>query len=198
MAPKDAARIRPHVLILWTFAVLLFTTGGAMAAPRDVPETPYAGTLHVVFTCSMPPFESEASVDVEVYGDGNVDFGFTTMTYGGSVPLDDDCVLERSGSWEIVPLGTYESGPPRHLAVDENVAYHEQITLSCPGYTIEHGDDGNFNGGLAFDIDEAVFGGAVVGVVTETGDSIVWTLYLTPQLPTQATSWSRLKARYHD
>ena len=41
------------------------------------------------------------------------------------VNIDEDCTYERWGHWEIVPLGTYESGPPRHLAVDENVAYHE-------------------------------------------------------------------------
>ncbi|MEZ4387972.1 MAG: hypothetical protein R3D98_10450 [Candidatus Krumholzibacteriia bacterium] len=177
--------------------LVLLTTAGAVAADRDLPETPYVGVLHVALTCSMPPFQSEASVDVEVSGDGTVDFGSATMTYGGSMPLDDECTYERSGSWEIVPLGTYESGPPRHLAVDENVAYHEELTLTCPGYVIEDGSDGNLNGGMAFDIDDAILGGAVVAVVGETGDAIVWTLTLTPQLPVEAASWSRIKARYH-
>ncbi|MBD3221327.1 NTP transferase domain-containing protein [bacterium] len=98
----------------------------------------------------------------------------------------------------LSPDGTYESGPPAHLAVDENVAYTEQIILTCPGYTVDEDVTGNLNGGLAFDIDEAVVDGAVVGVTTETGDAIVWTLHLTPQLPVEGASWSRIKARYHD
>jgi len=163
---------------------------------RDPPETPYTGTLQVEFICSMPPFASAAAVDVEVAGDGAVDFGFTTMEYGGSIELEGGCVYERQGSWEIVPLGTYESGPPAHLAVDENIAWNEQITLTCPDYTIDGSDSGNLNGGLAFDITEAVVQGAVVEVTTENGDCIRWTLHLTPGMAAAATSWSRLKARY--
>lgn len=198
MARHHVARPSPHAPLLGALAVLLLVTTGAGGAPRDLPETPYLGTLHVMFVCSMPPFVSEASVEVEILIDGSVDFGVASMDYGGSMQLDDDCTYERWGHWEIVPLGTYESGPPRHLAVDENVAYHEQITLSCPGYTIEDESDGNLNGGLAFSIDEAVTDGAVVEVSTDTGDAIVWTLHLTPQLPVAATSWSQMRARYHD
>lgn len=168
------------------------------ATPLDMPETPYTGSLHVLFTCSMPPFVCEALVDVEIMWDGTVDIGETTMEYGGSMPVDEDCTYARYGSWEIVPIGTYQSGPPRHLAVDENVAYNEQITLTCPGYEIETTDSGNLNGGLAFDIDDAVTTGAVVAVTTENGDGIVWTLHLIPQLPVERVGWSTVKARYLD
>jgi hypothetical protein len=198
MARRDPARHCSHFIGLGSLVILLLATTTVVADPGDVPETPYLGTLHVLFTCSMPPFMSEATMDVEILGDGSVEIGFTTMTYGGSIPVDEDCMYERQGSWEIVPIGTYESGPPCHLAVDENVAYHEHIALTCPGYTIENDDDGNLNGGLAFDITEATIGGAEVAVTTETGDAIVWTLNLTPQLPVEPTSWSRVKARYHD
>ncbi len=201
---NSSHRILPVIL------VLLLVGLGITTLPADAPADPtgpavldhsFVGFLHVQFNCSMPQFQSSAQMDVHIARDGTVTITDTEMSYGGSEDLQDGCVYERTGTWSIMPIGIYMSGPPEHIAVDENIVFSEHITMICPppvGVVMDESPTGNLNGGLAFDFIDAQLDGAVVEVNNGPGDLIRWTLGLVVELPSERSSWSAIKVRYAD
>jgi len=201
---KLPTQILPAILVFLSIALTLaVNSADTLADPNrtQVLDHTYAGFLYVEFICTMPEFSSSAQMDVHINRQGVVSISDADMSYGGSEDLQDGCVYERTGTWEIRPYGYYLSGPPEHIAVNENIFFSEHITMICPppvGTAIDESPSGQLNGGLAFDFADALMDGAVVEASNGVGDLIRWTLGLVVGLPNEQVSWSAMKARYSD
>lgn len=161
----------------------------------------YVGYLDVQVIGANPYIQGNCRMDVEVGRDGIAIISAGELSYHGSMDLEDGCLLERSGTWELDPYGHHLNGPPEHLAVGENTVYQEHVLIECPppiGIVMDEYPDGYWDGGLAFDWNEAVLGEAMIEATNEMGDTIVWTLGLVVQTSSEKTTWSVLKARYRN
>jgi hypothetical protein len=181
-------------------ASLTFSISSALAQiDPDPVDHVFVGELHVQVNGAHPYFQSSAQMDVEVGRDGIAVIEAGELSFNGSMDLDDGCVLERSGTWELDPYGQHQNGPPEHLAVGENTVYLEHILIRCPppiGIVMDETLYDYWDGGLVFDWVDATMGDAVLTATNDQGDTVTWTLWLLVQLPNEKTTWSALKARY--
>ncbi|RLD70406.1 MAG: hypothetical protein DRI87_08405 [Bacteroidetes bacterium] len=157
--------------------------------PDPVLENDYEGSLDLKFTNVFPPWSVSTRMRVHIDKDlGIIDVENCTLSYSGDTIINDDSKIERTGQWEIIPIGS--------LMADEGVDYIKidaQISVQNDVQRI-YGKDNNGNWVLlsevpfnetpnsqfTFDFDDAVLmGGAIVEVSVATG-SIKWTLSLTP------------------
>ena len=194
-------RISPVIPFAPLVTIALLAPLAFAQVDPDPLDQVYVGYLDVQVIGENPYIQGNCRMDVEVGRDGIAIVSAGQLTYHGSMDLEDGCVLERSGTWELDPYGHHLNGPPEHLAVGENTVYQEHVMIECPppiGIVMDEYPDGYWDGGLTFDWNDAVLGEAVVEATNEMGDTIIWTLGLVVQTSTEKTTWSVLKACYRD
>jgi len=145
----------------------------------------YSGTLELRFSNTFPAFDETTQITVEIDSQGSLDIGTGTLSYLGE---DDngEAKIKRDGDLALEPYGEiYACGGGTVVSISENTDYSEH-------YQHWYWDDdamewildfdinpsGTWNGGLAFDLDEAMkTGGHTVGVQNAQG-AVLWTLEL--------------------
>lgn len=152
--------------------------------PPQVFNVDYNGFLKLTFTNEFPSFDETTQVDVHIDKYGNVTMGTGTLSYNAD---------ENNGQSRIVRVGTLSLNPNgnhfvsnniNYLGVDENttiaenmiVYYWDETTQAWVEFVNEN-INSTWNGGLAFNIDDAVWSGSVIQSVTAWG-SVTWGLYL--------------------
>jgi hypothetical protein len=148
-------------------------------------DSNYAGSLSLRFSNTMPEFDASTRVDVEIDKYGGVTFGTGTLSYEGEFE-DEQVRIKRSGTMNLAPYGNvfHANGDDIVIEVDENTSFNERFQQWVwDGATwmqvLDENISGTWNGGLGFDLFEAVTGdGSTVSVTTDQG-SVIWTLTLT-------------------
>lgn len=151
-------------------------------------ENCYTGALHLRFTNTFPAFDESTQVSVDIDKYGGVTFGTGTLSYEGD-DNNGQARIKRSGTLTLAPYGNvfHANGSNIVIEVDENTSFNERLQQWIwDGTTwmqvVDETISGTWNGGLGFDLDDAVIsGGSTVGVTTGQG-SVIWTLTLTPTL----------------
>ena len=149
-------------------------------------DNSYTGTLELRFSNAYPEFDESTTVSVDIDINGTVTIGTGSLYYEGE---DDNgqSKLKRSGTLTLAPYGNvFHANGGIIIEVDENTSFNERFQQWVwDGTTwievVDENISGTWNGGLGFDLDEAVISGSTVGVTNAQG-SVIWTLTLTPTL----------------
>ena len=155
--------------------------------PEQVLDWTYTGSLWLRYmNVSLPAFDATSgpvSVDVDQFG--RMTFGTGTLPYEGEETLGD-FRIKRSGTITIRPNGHwFDLSGADHFAVNENSTVNENMktwvwTGSEWQPVLDEDINSTFNGGLDFNLQDAVYGsGSVVERVEATG-TVRWTLVLLP------------------
>ena len=174
---------------IFTLLIILFILSGCKKddddnTPPDVFSKNLTGTLSVTSTNTYPPWSVSTSMDVNIEKvHGNVTITSSVLNYSGEMLVDDDEKMTRSGKWLINPTAKV-SQDKYYLIVDAHIIVRDDIIKlyhknDAGIWILVHQEDINANpdSDLTFDISEALMGGAVLDVYTDTG-SLVWTLTL--------------------
>ena len=142
-------------------------------------ENGYSGYLHIKIICTTPEYTAEGSVGILIDSDGLVVSEPATLNYAGeSVMEGGQSKLRREGSITFDPYGDCSSAGSGDFFVnlDENASGSEDMKLwvwdgdSWELYVEENDIPINWNGGLAFSLNNALTGsGDTVGVQVSTG-----------------------------
>lgn len=152
--------------------------------PPQVFTNAYSGFLKLDFTNQFPAFSETAQVDVMIDVYGNVTFGTGTLSYNAD---------DNNGQSRIVRVGTLSLNPngshfvdnwEDYIEVNENTTINENMVVyywddnsQTWVEVINENINDTWNGGLAFNLDDAVLTGSVIQSVTAWG-SVTWGLYL--------------------
>jgi hypothetical protein len=179
----------------YCFRVLAYNDYGSseysniiVSVTGSILDSNYSGTLYLRFSNTFPEFDESTQVAVEIDKYGGVTFETGTLSYEGE---DDNgqSKLKRSGTLTLAPYGNvFHANGGIIIEVDENTSFNERFqqwvwdksTLTWIP-VMDENFSGTWNGGLGFDLDEAVISGSTVGVTNAQG-SVIWTLVLTPTL----------------
>ena len=142
-------------------------------------ENGYSGYLHIKIICTTPEYTAEGSVGILIDSDGLVVSESATLDYAGeSIMEGGQSKLRREGSITFDPYGDCSSAGSGDFFVnlDENASGSEDMKLwvwdgdSWELYVEENDIPINWNGGLAFSLNNALTGsGDTVGVQVSTG-----------------------------
>ncbi len=183
------------IVIFYALVILIMFIGCAKKendmAPENWLERSYYGTLMVRYTSVYPEWDVTAQMDVVIDKElGAVTVSDATLSYSGETVIDADSKIERSGSWEMYPIGRLEGTlDDRYVFIDAGVNVMNDVQNI---YTKDN--QGNWqlvntldfsgaepNADLTFDFDDAIISGAVINATSNAG-SLTWTLLLTPAL----------------
>ena len=179
--------LKLSVFIIVCFCFLQFSCSEEETQPTTPPEVlsnEYLGFLRLNFTNQFPFFDETTQVDVTIDKYGKVTLGTGTLSYDA----DDD-----NGQSRIVRVGTLSLNPKGNHIVNNGEDYIEvdENTTIDENMIVYYWDDNNltwvvaineninstWNGGLAFNIDDAVLTGSVIQSANAWG-SVTWGLYL--------------------
>ncbi len=173
------------VLLLFIFVLPCCGGGGDEDVFTELPAN-YVGSLTLHFTSQYPTVDETTKVDAKVSKKGVVTFGSGTMHWEAENQLEEG-KTKWVASFNLNPTGVAtECGTDYCIQVNENTSFTETIEQ----YVLMNGDwkkvaddteNGTWNGGLAFSLNEASLDGSVVSASSDQG-SATWTLALLPTL----------------
>ncbi len=157
--------------------------------PDPVLKNDYRGTLKVSSTNTLPPWSVSTTMDVYIEKElGTITIDPGTLSYSGDTIIQESSRLERTGQWQMYPIGTLmEDASHKYIKVDAQVNVVNDVQR-----IYAKDNDGNwllvnevtFNEApysvVDFDFAEAETSGSVSGITVATG-SITWTLIISPE-----------------
>ncbi len=175
------------------FMIVLLVTALQISCSKDDPgptepdpvlTANYSGWLSLHFTNTFPAFDETTQVDVTIDKYGKLTFGTGTLSYNAD-DNNGQARIVRVGTLSLNPKGShFVSNGEDYIEIDENtttnenmiVYYWDDISQSWSEFLNEN-INSTWNGGLAFNIVDAVMNGSVIQSVTAWG-SVTWSLYL--------------------
>lgn len=147
----------------------------------------FDGFLDVKYTNVYPPWDVSTRLDVRLDKDMfTILFETGSLSYSGDTIIGDDSKIERSGSWELEPVGFLKvSGDDILIETDGGVNVVNDIQRiyakdqNTGNWLLVNETDlsSNPDATLCFSLNEATTGGSKNGISTGTG-SISFTLHL--------------------
>jgi hypothetical protein len=170
------------ISLLFTFSCSEDEQGPA--EPPQVFTNAYSGFLKLDFTNTFPAFDETTQVDVHIDKYGKVTFGTGTLSYNADENNGQSRIV-RVGTLSLNPKGShFVSNGDDYVDVDENTTINENMIVyywdeNTQTWIEFLNEDINstWNGGLGFNIDDAVLTGSIIQSVTAWG-STTWGLYL--------------------
>ena len=166
-------------------------SGFAFAGPGYIEEilgNNYLGELQLQYSNTFPEFDETTSMEVEINKYGGVFIEAGSLVYSGESEIPEQSKIKREGTLDLQPLGEIVVGTDVIVSINENTAYDEQYKywvwddqILDWDLRVEENPTGLWNGGLAFNLDDAVLFGDTVGEQNAQG-AVLWTLTLTPSL----------------
>lgn len=172
-----------------TTTLVLTVACGCSPAPSTPEIDPlsnnYVGTLQLDFTQTLPEINETVRMDVQLNRDGSLVVTPGTLSYDGESAMDESRI-RRTGQVALAPTGNWfdsngedwieivehGSGQERMQQwVFDGVEWQQVVDVTVPIA---------WAGGLAFQLNEAVFGAVVES--SSTMGTVRWTLTLTPTL----------------
>ncbi|MBS4032878.1 MAG: hypothetical protein KGZ85_00315 [Ignavibacterium sp.] len=152
--------------------------------PPQIFTNAYSGFLKLDFTNQFPAFNETTQVDVMIDVFGKVTFGSGTLSYNADDNNGQSRIV-RTGTLNLNPKGShFVSNGDDYIEVDENTTINENMIVyywddNSQSWVemINENINNIWNGGLAFNVADAVLTGSVVQSVTAWG-SVTWGLYL--------------------
>jgi len=179
--------ISPKLFIMVLAVSLIFLISCSEEEPAGPPQVfnvEYDGFLQLRFTNEFPSFDETTQVDVHIDKYGKVTFGTGTLSYNADEDNSQSRIV-RVGTLSLNPKGShFVSNGDDYVDVDENttivenmiVYYWDDNTQTWVEFLNED-INSTWNGGLGFNIDDAVLTGSILQSVTAWG-STTWGLYL--------------------
>ena len=175
------------LLILALHSLILLSCSKDEQNPTEPPQVlshDHMGFLQLRFTNTFPAFDETAQVDVTIDKYGKVTFGTGTLTYNAD-DNNGQARIVRVGTLSLNPKGShFVSNGEDYIGVDENTTIVENMIVyywddSSQSWIemINENINNTWNGGLAFNIVDAVLNGSVIQSVNAWG-SVTWGLYL--------------------
>lgn len=171
-------------------AGLLATLGSTCSSTVNPPATAldhaYLGHLDLLYEQDLPEISASARMEVTVDRNGTMTFQPGTLSYDGESTIEDSR-LRRSGTVNLAPTGSwFDNNGVDQFAVDENGSGQDRLQQWLfDGVTwqlfLDETTPIDWNGGLTFRLDDAVWNGSVLAVNAGLF-RVRWTLYLTPAL----------------
>jgi len=154
------------------------------AGPPQVLSNNYSGFMQLHFTNTFPAFDESTQVDITIDKYGKVTFGTGTLSYNADEDNGQSRIV-RVGTLSLNPKGShFVSNGDDYVDVDENTTINENMIVyywdeNTQTWIEFLNEDINstWNGGLGFNIDDAVLTGSIIQSVTAWG-STTWGLYL--------------------
>ncbi len=154
--------------------------------PKPVLSHEYIGFLRLHFTNEFPTINKTTQVDVAINKFGEMNFSTATVSYDAD-EHNGQTRIRRTGTLVLRPKGKhfFNNGEDK-FGVDENTTIQETMTIwygdgvEWTLFTTQN-IQGTWNGGLDFDLTEALFNGSYVSVNTGNG-SATWSLHLVVKL----------------
>ena len=148
--------------------------------PKDMFSNYMSGTLSLEYFCPWPNFNETTQVDVRIEKDGTVTFGTGTLSYNAD-QNNGQTRIRRVGTLTLNPTGNcFNSNGTDYIGIDENTNLDETLTqwywdpnTQTWVEVINQEIHQVWNGGLAFQIDDALLDQAVI-----QSSSAIWRLYL--------------------
>jgi hypothetical protein len=179
--------ISPKLFIVILTVLLIFLISCSEEEPTGPPQVfvaEYNGFLKLTFTSQFPSFNESAQVDVHIDKYGKATFGTGTLSYNADDNNGQSRIV-RIGTLSLNPKGShFVSNGEDYLEVNENTTINENMIVyywddvSQSWFEFLNEDiNSTWNGGLAFNVADAVLIGSVVQSVTAWG-SATWGLYL--------------------
>ena len=175
-------------LTIKTLTVLLiFLISCSKEEPTEPPQVfshEHTGFLKLRFANTFPAFDESVQVDVHIDLYGKVTFGTGTLSYNADEDNGQTRIV-RTGTLSLKPKGShFVNNGEDYVDVDENTTINENMIVyywdDDSQSWIEHLNENinsSWNGGLAFNIKDAVMNGSIIQSVTAWG-SVTWGLYL--------------------
>jgi len=183
-------RFTRAMLSVATTVGVLGALGGACPSNQSTSPTAldhrYVGSLNLLFTQDLPPISESVTMEVQISRDGRMTFQNGTLQYDGEI-TQEDMRLRRSGTVVLAPTGSwFNNGGVDQFQVIENGIGEEQLQQwAFDGLTWQLTLDQTipiaWNGGLAFELADAVMAGSVIEANAGLY-RVRWTLALTPAL----------------
>lgn len=179
--------ISQKLFIVLLAVLLIFQISCSEDEPTEPPQVfshEHTGFLQLRFANTFPSFDETTQVDVHIDKYGKVTFGTGTLSYNADENNGQTRIV-RIGTLSLKPKGShFVSNGEDYVDVDENttinenmiVYYWDDVSQSWVEYLNED-INSTWNGGLAFNIDDAVMNGSIIQSVNAWG-SVIWGLYL--------------------
>jgi hypothetical protein len=176
--------IKIALLVIALFISSCSSDDQAPTEPPQVFTNAHSGFMKLDFTNQFPAFNETAQVDVTIDVYGNVTFGTGTLSYNADDNNGQSRIV-RTGTLNLNPKGShFVSNGEDYIEVDENTTINENMIVyywddNSQSWVemINENINNTWNGGLAFNVADAVLTGSVVQSVTAWG-SVTWGLYL--------------------
>lgn len=182
-----------HYRIIKLFLIMLFVTAAQISCSKDEPNPieplpvlshDHTGFLRLRFSNTFPAFDENVQLDVFIDKFGKVTFGTGTLSYNADENNGQSRIV-RVGTLSLKPKGShFISNGKDYIQVDENTTINENMIVyywddNSQSWSefLNENINNTWNGGLAFNIDDAVLNGSIIQSVTAWG-SVVWGLYL--------------------
>jgi len=152
--------------------------------PPQVFSNAHMGFLKLDFTNQFPAFNETVQVDVTIDVYGKVTFGTGTLSYNADDNNGQSRIV-RVGTLSLNPKGShFVNNDEDYIQVDENTTINENMIVyywddNSQSWVevINENINNTWHGGLAFNVDDAVWSGSVIQSVNVWG-SVTWGLYL--------------------
>lgn len=172
------------LVLVVPFIFLISCSEEEPTGPPQVFDVEYDGFLKLRFTNEFPSFDETTQVDVHIDKYGKVTFGTGTLSYDADEDNGQSRIV-RVGTLSLNPKGShFVSNGEDYVDVDENTTINENMIVyywddNTQSWVEFLNEDINstWNGGLGFNIDDAVLTGSIIQSVTAWG-SVTWGLYL--------------------
>jgi hypothetical protein len=183
-----------RILLILFFCIGLLGCKKEVPAPDMSPETwfenSYVGFLTVNYSNVYPEWDVSTQMNVEIDKTiGSITISNGSLNYDGETLISDDSKITRSGSWDLIPVGTLDD-TREYLTIEANLT-----TVNDIQRIYAKDDKGNWvmvnetdfsnqspYSSLTFNMTDTQFDeGSIVSEATAYG-SIIWTLYLTVKL----------------
>jgi len=172
------------LVLVVPFIFLISCSEEEPTGPPQVFDVEYDGFLKLRFTNEFPSFDETTQVDVHIDKYGKVTFGTGTLSYDADEDNGQSRIV-RVGILSLNPKGShFVSKGEDYVDVDENTTINENMIVyylddNTQTWVEFLNEDINstWNGGLGFNIDDAVLTGSIIQSVTAWG-SVTWGLYL--------------------
>ena len=151
--------------------------------PKEYLDHEYSGRLRLHFTNDFPSLDKTVDVNVQINKYGEMTFGTGSVSYDAD-ENNGQTRIRRKGTLTLNPNGSYFfDNMIDKFDVNENTTINETMTVwygDGVNWTQAFSENINstWNGGLVFNLEDAVWNGSHVSVNTGYG-SADWGLYLT-------------------
>ncbi len=176
-------KLNPMILMISLFLIILACSEDENeTGPKEYLDHEYNGFLKLHFTNDFPSIDKSVQVDVYVNKFGEMNFGTGSVSYDAD-ENNGQTRIRRTGTLTLKPNGSYFSDNMiDKFDVNENTTIIETMTVwygDVINWTLAFSENINstWNGGLVFNLDDAVWNGSHVSVNTGYG-SADWGLYL--------------------